>query len=141
MPRLGERLAIQQILFVEIDLGEMLFSHLHFHAARGTGGIAPTVMIQIESKRLGSFQQCEVSLDLATLAFRMEKTYSRHVLSSFLCRGARTYSGRLKRTALQPNMLFKFVLEQFEATLYQHRGSCDEGAIAGAFDKPAKLQQ
>jgi len=53
MPRLRQGFTIQQILFVEINLRQIVPTHLHFNAARGTGRVAAAIMIQFKPKRLG----------------------------------------------------------------------------------------
>jgi len=60
MPRLRQGFTIQQILFVEINLRQIVPTHLHFNAARGTGRVAAAIMIQFKPKRLGGLQQGEI---------------------------------------------------------------------------------
>ena len=65
MPRFGQGFTIQQILFVEIDLGQIVFPHLHFDATRGTRRVPSTIVIELKPECLGCLQQCEIGLDLS----------------------------------------------------------------------------
>jgi hypothetical protein len=46
MPRLGERLPIEEILFLELDFRQMLGALLDFHPTCGTGRIPAAIMIE-----------------------------------------------------------------------------------------------
>src|SRR2546430_2348092 len=82
MPRLGERLAVQQVLFIEIDLREVLTTELHFHPAGGAGGVAAALMVQRKSQFLRGFEQRQVGRHLAASPLRMKKRHPRHTLHS-----------------------------------------------------------
>jgi hypothetical protein len=49
MPRLGKRLAIKQVLLLELDLGQIFATMLDFNSTGGTGGVAAAIMIQGET--------------------------------------------------------------------------------------------
>src|SRR6476469_3224558 len=48
---------------------------------------------------------------------------------------------RRKGTALQPDMVFEFVAEEFHTALDQHRCAGDQRTISRPLDEPAKLQE
>jgi hypothetical protein len=110
MPRLREGFTVQKILFVEINLGQILPAQLHLNPTGCTGCIPTAIMIELKPEYLGSLQQGEVRFDLPAAPLRVEKTHTRHLPAPL---GLRAGPGpcRLKWTTLHPNMFFKLMLE------------------------------
>jgi hypothetical protein len=81
MPWFRQGFAIQQVLFVEINLREMLLSHLNLDPARCTGGVSAAVMIQAESQFLGGIKKRHVLVNLSTSPVCVQKRHSWHDVS------------------------------------------------------------
>src|SRR4026208_587486 len=70
----------------------------------------------------------------------MKKGHQWHPHASLLM-SDRLRRARRKGTALQPDMVFEFMAEQFDAALDQHCCAGDQRAISRPLDEPAKLQK
>ena len=64
---------IQEVLLVEIDLGQVLTPTLDLHPAGGAGRIAAAVMRQRKPERLGRLQDRGVRRDLPAQALGMDE--------------------------------------------------------------------
>src|SRR2546426_5977274 len=120
MPRLGERLAVQQVLFIEIDLREVLTTELHFHPAGGAGGVAAALVVQRKSQFLRGFEQRQVGRHLAAFPLRMKKRHPRHQTSPSRPLGD-TGGGRVIWTPPERQMLPELLPEQAQSALVYHR--------------------
>jgi len=78
MPWLRQRFAIQQVLLVEINLREMLLSHLNLNPARRTGRVPAAIVIQSESQFLRGLKKRDVLINLSTSPVRVKKRHSWH---------------------------------------------------------------
>src|SRR5262249_54074651 len=136
---LAERLAVQEILFLELDFRKMLAAIPDLDAASRAGGIPSAIVIQREAQLLGCIEQGRIPRDCPALALRMEKRHTWHG-NTFLMDHRFDWHSRI-RTALQSNVLFELMAEQFEAALHQHGRTRHERTIPRAFDKPAQLQE
>jgi hypothetical protein len=53
MPRLRQGFAIQQILLVKINFGQIILTQLHFNATGRAGSIASAVIVQFKPEDAG----------------------------------------------------------------------------------------
>src|SRR5689334_17567969 len=95
VPWLGERLPVQKVLLVEIDLRQMLPTALDFHPARRARGVSAAVMVEGKAQRLGRVEQAEIRLDLAGDSPGMQERHLRHPNSIIPAETARTSSAPL----------------------------------------------
>jgi hypothetical protein len=137
MPRLAKGFAIKEILFIKVDLRQILGAELYLDPAGGTGGVPTTIVIQRTPEQLRGLQQRRIGLNFSALAISMEKRHARHreSPSMYRCSGRHWLIG----TALQSNMFFKLVTKQFHAALNQDGSPGDQCAIASPLHKSTEL--
>src|SRR6476661_9425223 len=136
MPSLRQRLTVQQILLIEIDLRQMLLPDLHLNPASCTGGVPAAIVIERKTQCLRGLQKSQSMRNLAAFAFRVKKSNLRHIrhytsrkrLAGLRVRTGRD-PGRLIRTPFEENMFLKFMPKQTQTALYQHSGAGHQGAI------------
>ena len=73
MPSLRQRLTVQQILLIEIDLRQMLLPDLHLNPAGCTGGVPTAIVIERKTQCLRDLQESQSMRNLAAFAFRVKK--------------------------------------------------------------------
>jgi hypothetical protein len=81
MPWFRQCFTIQQVLFVEIDLREMLLPHLNLDSARRTRRVPAAIVIQAKSQFLGGIKQRDVLINFSTSPVRVKKRHSWHDVS------------------------------------------------------------
>jgi hypothetical protein len=69
MPWFAQRFSVQQILFVKIDLREVLVPNLNLDTTGRTRCISAAIVVQRKSKRFRRIEERDVHVHLSTSSF------------------------------------------------------------------------